>query len=159
MTVEVRGLRRTFDLSFYDFGSAQPQMHLLLDHHVDIGDICFEEDGCIPKSFFDVALAHFTFSLWATETDSRCQAGYRNIAHGLKKGGRLITALSELHDPAANSIEVYDKKFTDVGLKSVSVTRVWDVYDLSSSDRRQLVDTKKAQVVRKQVILAVSEKA
>jgi len=157
-TVNTYGLHKTFDSSFYEIGADQPVMRGLLDHHVEVGDICSESDCCITKSFFDIAIAHFTFSLWATESAARCEQGYRNISSGLKQGGRLFVALSELHNPAVDSVEAYDKMLKEVGLERVSATRVWDVYDLSSADRQRLLYSREPQLVLKQVILAAYEK-
>jgi hypothetical protein len=129
----------------------------MLLHDISMGDIC---DDSFTRSLrqFDVILAHFTFSMWAGTPISDCDIGYKNVAGALKPGGRLLAALSEFHNPAITTLDYYHDAFKRVGLNLISVTRTWDVYDLSESERRRLIHEAKPMVYQKRVILAEYEK-
>jgi hypothetical protein len=156
--IETDGLRKVLDSSFYEIGAEKAPMRELLRHVVALGDICgehfWEED-----SVFDLTITHFTFSMWANRTEADCNKGYGNVARTLRRGGTLLAALSEFHNPAVRSIEQYHESFARVGLHLVSETRAWDVYDLSPAERQRFVYSRASQRFRKRVVLAVYEKS
>jgi hypothetical protein len=152
-TVDTEGIRKTLDPSFYSIGADRPPIGQMLQHHISLGDICHGDflNGCPAV---DIVIAHFTFSMWASTPTASCRQGYDNVARALKSGGTLLAALSEFHNTAVTSVDQYHKYLADAGLRLVSATRTWDVYDFSVTERQRLLYAKGPQLFRKRVILA-----
>jgi SAM-dependent methyltransferase len=157
-SIDIEGIRETLDPSFYQIGADKMPLANMLEHNIDLGDVC---DGNFANSLrqFDVVIAHFTFSMWANAPMEDCEQGYKNIVDLLKPGGRLLVALSDFHNPAIADVDHYHTCFQSAGLKLVSTLRTWDVYDLSEADRHRFVRVSEPTVFKKRVILTEYVKA